>query len=175
MTDPARRESTYLDANASEALRPEAREAVVAALDLPGNPASVHGDGRRARALLEHARERIAACLDADPAGLVFTSGGTESNVLAVRALGTGRRVLAGATEHDAVRAAAPGSTTLPVGDDGTLDLDALESRLAGPGGPALVCVMQPTALVLMSGARPSDGAASGRALAMASTSASRM
>ncbi|MCJ1296559.1 hypothetical protein MMC34_008125 [Xylographa carneopallida] len=146
MSDPRRpesdRPSLYLDANASEALRPEAAEAVVAALQLPGNPASVHGHGRRARALLEESRERIAACLDADPAGLVFTSGGTESNVLAVRVLGAGRRVLVGATEHDAVRRAVDGAETLPVDGNGVVELGALAAALAD-GPPALVCLMQ--------------------------------
>ena len=132
----------YLDANASEPLRPTARDAAVAALDQPGNPASVHGHGRQARRLLEEAREQIARCFGADPAGLVFTSGGTESDALAVGALGQGRRLLIGATEHDAVRAAAPDATMLPVLADGRIDLDALESRLAAAGGPALVCLM---------------------------------
>lgn len=133
----------YFDANASEPLRPEARDALMRALDLVGNPSSVHVAGRRARSVLEEARERIAACLDADPAGLVFTSGGTESDVLALHALGAGRRPLVGATEHDAIRqAAGPGATVLPVARNGTLDLAGLEAALAGPGGPALVCVM---------------------------------
>ncbi len=143
MSDPAGSDRlfTYLDANASEALRPEAAEAAIAALRLPGNPASVHGDGRRARALLERSRERVAACFDADPAGLVFTSGGTESNVLAVRALGEGRRVLVGATEHDAVRRAAEGAEILPVDGNGLVDLPVLAAALAD-GPPALVCLM---------------------------------
>ncbi len=145
MTNPLAAASsprTYLDANASEPLRPEARNAAIAALDQPGNPASVHADGRRARSLLEEAREQIADCFGADPAGLVFTSGGTESDALAIAALGQGRRLLTGATEHDAVRAAAPDAAVLPVLPDGTLDLDGLESALAAPGAPALVCLM---------------------------------
>ncbi len=132
----------YLDANASEPLRPAARAAAIAALDQSGNPASVHAHGRGARLLLEDARERIADCFGADPAGLVFTSGGTESDALAVAALARGRRLLVGATEHDAILAAAPGAIVLPVLTDGTLDLDALESALAAPGAPALVCLM---------------------------------
>ena len=133
--------AVYLDANASEPLRPEARAAVVEALDPIGNPASVHAAGRQARALLETAREAIASCFGADPAGLVFTSGGTESNVLAIHALGVGRTVLFGATEHDAVRQAVPHGTKLPVLPDGTIDLDALDRTLTG-NPPALVCLM---------------------------------
>jgi cysteine desulfurase len=131
----------YLDANASEPLRPEARDAVLDALGLTGNPASIHAQGRAARAALEGARSGIAARLGAAPADLVFCSGGTEANAMAIAALAPGRRVLVGATEHDAVRAAAPGAVTLPVLEDGTLDLDALGDALRG-GAPALVCCM---------------------------------
>jgi cysteine desulfurase len=131
----------YLDANATEPLRPEARAALLEALDLGGNPSSVHAAGRAARALLERARAAIAARAGASPADVVLTSGGTEANALALHALGQGRRILAGATEHAAVRAAAPGAQALPVHGDGTLALEALEAALrAGP--PALVCAM---------------------------------
>jgi cysteine desulfurase len=130
----------YLDANATEPLRPEARAAVLAALDLAGNPSSVHAAGRAARRVLEAARARIAAAFGGSPADLVLTAGGTEANALAVRGLAAGRRVLVGATEHPAVLAAAPGAEVLPVHPDGTLDLDALARALAGP--PALVCLM---------------------------------
>jgi cysteine desulfurase len=134
------RAALYLDANASELLRPEARAAAVAAMDLPGNPSSVHAAGRAARRVLEAARRQVAARFGAEPAGIVFTSGGTEANALAIHGLGAGRRVLAGATEHPAVLAAAPGAERLPVLADGTIDLAALERALDGP--PALVCLM---------------------------------
>ena len=132
---------TYLDANASEPLRPAARAAALAALDVTGNPASVHGDGRAARRVLEAARETIAARFGAAPEDVVFTSGGTEADALAVHGLGQGRRVIIGATEHDAIRAAAPDATVLPVDADGVADLAALE-RLLADGPPALVCLM---------------------------------
>jgi len=131
----------YLDANASEPLRPEARAAALAAMTQAGNPSSIHGPGRAARHALESARARIAHHTGAAPADIVFCSGGTEANALPIAALAPGRRVLMGATEHDAVRAAHPGATMLPVHQDGTLDLDALESALR-QGGPALVCCM---------------------------------
>jgi cysteine desulfurase len=70
----------------------------------------------------------------------VFTSGGTEADALALHALGRDRRLIVGATEHDAVRAAAPGSEVLPVDSDGVADLDALARLLKD--GPALVCLM---------------------------------
>lgn len=138
---PARRPPVYLDANATEPLRPEARAAITAALEVTGNPSSVHGAGRAARRIMEDARESLAARFAVDPADLVFTSGGTEADALAIHALGNGRRVIIGATEHDAVRAAAPGATVLPVDRQGLADLDALASLLAD-GPPALVCLM---------------------------------
>jgi cysteine desulfurase len=133
----------YLDANASEILRPEARAAVIEALEHSGNPASIHGPGRAARRLLETSRTAIAASVGVADGDLVFCSGGTEANVTAIAALAPGRRVLIGATEHDAVRAACPGATILPVHRDGTLDLDGLRDALRADGGSAaLVCCM---------------------------------
>jgi cysteine desulfurase len=131
----------YLDANATEPLRPEARLAVLTALELVGNPSSIHRAGRMARAAMEDAREAIAGRFDARPADTVFTSGGTEADALAIHALGAGRRVIVGATEHDAVRAAAPAAVMLPVDRNGLADLDALAALLA-EAGPALVCLM---------------------------------
>lgn len=131
---------TYLDANATEPLRPEARQALLDALALTGNPSSVHGPGRAARRVLEDARESLAARFGGSPEDLVFTSGGTESNALAIHAASPGRRVLVGATEHDAVRAACPGATIIPVDGDGVVDGDRLAAMLQGT--PALVCLM---------------------------------
>ncbi len=131
---------TYLDANASEPLRPEARAAVIAALDLVGNPASIHAAGRAARRVMEDARTAIARQYGVAPGSLVFTSGGTEANALAIHALRAGRRVIVGATEHEAVRAAAPDAAVLPVDGTGVADLDALARLLTD--GPALVCMM---------------------------------
>lgn len=138
---PAPPAPVYLDANATEPLRPEARLAMAAALDVTGNPSSVHGAGRAARRIMEDCRESLAARFGVRPADLVFTSGGTEADALAVYALGSGRRLIIGATEHDAVRAASPGATELPVDRNGTADLHALASLLAA-GPPALVCLM---------------------------------
>jgi cysteine desulfurase len=133
--------SLYLDANATEPLRPEARAVALAAMELVGNPSSVHADGRAARRVLEEARSRVAARFGGSARDVVFTSGGTEANALAIISLRQGRRVLVGATEHPAVLRAAEGAGMLPVLPDGTLDLAALEAALAS-GGPALVCLM---------------------------------
>src|SRR5580704_2917902 len=75
---------TYLDWNATAPLRPQARAAVVAALDELGNPSSVHREGRTARRLVEQARERVAALVGAEPRNVTFTSGGTEANMMAL-------------------------------------------------------------------------------------------
>jgi cysteine desulfurase len=131
----------YLDANASEPLRPEARAAMLAATEIAGNPASVHSAGRAARRILEDARETLAEQLGGQAADLVFTSGGTEADALAVHALGSGRRLIIGATEHDAVRSAASAASIVPVDVDGLVDLATLAAQLAA-GPPALVCLM---------------------------------
>src|SRR5271170_1940477 len=75
---------TYLDWNATAPLRPEARAAMIAALDEVGNPSSVHREGRAARRLIEQARERVAALVHAEPRNVIFTAGGTEANMLAL-------------------------------------------------------------------------------------------
>ena len=74
----------YLDWNATAPLRPQARAAMVAAMDLVGNPSSVHGEGRAARRLIEQAREKVAAAVGAEPRNVIFTSGATEANTLAL-------------------------------------------------------------------------------------------
>jgi cysteine desulfurase len=95
----------YLDWNAGAPLRPEASAAVLATLDVIGNPSSPHTEGRRVRALVEDAREEVAALVGAKPAEVVFTSGATEANnaVLA----GGWQTVLLAGIEHDSVLAPA--------------------------------------------------------------------
>jgi cysteine desulfurase len=132
----------YLDANATEPLRPEARAAAIAAFDILGNSSSIHGEGRAARRLLEDAREAIAARFGATPRDVIFTSGGTEANALAIHGLSGGGVVMRGATEHAAVIAAAgDAAAVLPVGPDGMVRLEVLADRLAA-GRIALVCLM---------------------------------
>ena len=91
----------YLDHNATTPLRPEAREAMIAAMDLCGNPSSVHAEGRAAKALIERARAQVAAAFGADGADIVFTSGSTEGAALTL----AGANLHGSAIEHDAVRA----------------------------------------------------------------------
>ncbi|MBV8521477.1 MAG: aminotransferase class V-fold PLP-dependent enzyme [Acetobacteraceae bacterium] len=131
----------YLDANASEPLRPDALAAVHSALMQTGNPSSVHQAGRAARRILEEAREQLAFRFSARPGNLVFTSGATEANALAVHGLRASRRLLIGATEHDSIRASGSEAEIIPVDDTGVVALDSLEAML-GSGPPALVCLM---------------------------------
>ena len=133
--------SVYLDHNATTALRPEAAAAMAAAIGNTGNPSSVHRHGRHARRLIEDAREQVAAAVGTAPARVVFTSGGTEANALAVR--GTRRRrILVSAVEHLSVLRAAERAEVIPVDGDGVVRLDALEAMLAAAASPALVSVM---------------------------------
>ena len=92
---------TYLDWNATAPLRPEARAAMAQAMDLVGNPSSVHAEGRAARALLERARAQVAAALGAEGADVIFTSGATEAAALVL----AGRGLACAGVEHAAVRA----------------------------------------------------------------------
>lgn len=131
----------YLDHNATTPVRPEAAAAVADALAHGGNPSSVHRFGRLARRTVEEARERIAALVGADPTGVVFTSGGTEANNLALA--GSGRaRVLTSAVEHASVRDACDHAAEIPVDADGIVRLDILADMLAADARPTLVSVM---------------------------------
>lgn len=91
----------YLDWNATAPLRPEARAAMADALDITGNPSSVHAEGRAAKMLLERSREQLAEALGAAQADIVFTSGATEAAALAL----SGRGLACAGIEHDCVRA----------------------------------------------------------------------
>lgn len=90
----------YLDHNATTPLRAEARAAMLAAMDLPGNPSSVHAEGRAAKAMVERARTQVAGLVGCDPVDVIFTSGATEAAALAAS---LGARVVTSAVEHDAV------------------------------------------------------------------------
>ena len=82
----------YLDHNATMPLRPEAQEAMIEAMDVAGNPSSVHAEGRAAKALVERARAQVAAALGADGAEVIFTSGATEAAALACAGRGLAGR-----------------------------------------------------------------------------------
>ena len=135
------RRETYLDWNATAPLRPEVAAAVAAALARCGNPSSVHRWGRAARHAVERAREAVAVLIGAAPDGVIFVSGGTEANHLAL--LGSGReRILVSAVEHSSVLEAVPRAERIAVDGYGIVDLARLEELLAGDPRPALVSVM---------------------------------
>jgi cysteine desulfurase len=132
----------YLDYNATAPLRPEVRAAMVEALDVFGNPSSVHAEGRAARALIETARAKVAALAGAEPAQVIFTSGGSEANALALAAQGgSAWHCYLSAIEHPSVLAGGrfyrESTTHVPVTADGVIDLEALTRELAKhqPGG----------------------------------------
>ncbi|MET3718269.1 MULTISPECIES: cysteine desulfurase family protein [unclassified Arthrobacter] len=151
--------SVYLDHAATTPLSAEALAALTRELSRTGNPSSLHGSGRRARRSVEDAREAIAAAAGAHPSEVIFTSGGTESDNLAVKGLywsrsgedPARRRILCSAVEHHAVldtvewleRHEGAQVTWLPVDGDGVVDLDVLAAELArDPGSIALVTIM---------------------------------
>jgi cysteine desulfurase len=141
----------YLDWNATTPLRREAREAMAAAWNLDGNPSSVHAEGRQARKLVEDARAAIAGAVGGQARNVVFASGGTEANALALtpglrRASGApANRLLVSAIEHASVlaggRFASDAIGTIGVTRAGVLDLARLRAMLES-GPPALVSVM---------------------------------
>ena len=134
-------QTTYLDHNATTPLRPEAAAVMAEALAMTGNPSSVHRFGRHVRRKIEAAREAIATLAGARPEGVIFTSGGTEANNLALA--GTGRtRILVSAGEHDSVRNAAPGAVPIPLTGEGLVEPSALDARLGESETPALVSIM---------------------------------
>jgi cysteine desulfurase len=147
--DPMARR-VYLDWNATAPLRQQARDAMAAASELYGNPSSVHAEGREARRLVEDARGTIAAATGVDLRDVIFTSGGTEANALALSPglrRGSGlpaERLVVSAIEHASVLAGghyrADQIESLGVTRSGLVDLDHLSELLAA--GPALVSIM---------------------------------
>jgi cysteine desulfurase len=147
----------YLDHAATTPMLPAVRDAWVAQSAQLGNPSSLHTSGRRARRVVEESRESIAALLGVRPSAVVFTSGGTEADNLAVKglywsrrhAVGSGR-VLASAVEHHAVldpvvwlgEEQEAAVTWLPVDSLGRVDLDAVAAALADPDAVGLCTVM---------------------------------
>ncbi|MBS0233026.1 MAG: aminotransferase class V-fold PLP-dependent enzyme [Proteobacteria bacterium] len=136
---------TYLDYNATAPLRPEAKAAMIAALDVVGNPSSVHAEGRRARSIVESARESVARLVGAKPSEIVFTSGASEANTWVLSQ--PWATILTSGIEHESVLAPARASqgelVLLPVGSDGRVNVEEvaalLESRTFT--APAVIAV----------------------------------
>ncbi len=153
----------YLDHAATTPISAPALAALTSELSRSGNPSSLHGSGRRARAVVEQARETLAAAAGAHPSEVIFTSGGTEADNLAVKGLFWSRhdadparkRILVSAIEHPAVqdtvewleRHEHAEAVWLPVDEHGLVRLDALREELDGGHGRgaktvALITVM---------------------------------
>ena len=132
----------YLDWNATAPLRPQAQAAIAAALQVTGNPSSVHAAGRAARHLVEQAREHVAALVNAEPREVVFTSGGTEANTLALSPA-LGETLLVSAIEHPSVFCGGRFASfdVIAATATGLVDMTALERLLAGRARP-LVSLM---------------------------------
>ena len=147
---------TYLDWNATAPLLPAVRDALAQALDLPGNPSSVHREGRAVRAAIEAARRDVAALVGAEASHVIFTSGATEAaNLVLSPIFKMGRAPLSvshlyvSAIEHPAIREGGrfdkADVTQLPVTSDGVIDLAALEVALSAhdkANGMAMVALM---------------------------------
>jgi cysteine desulfurase len=150
---------TYLDHNATSPLRPEARAAMIRAMEKDGNPSSIHAAGRAARAVMETAREQVATLAHARVQDVIFTSGGTEANALALAGAIYGAidrderltRLFVSAIEHDSIVANAAGlservaglrTETIPVNADGAIDTEALRVMLREGKGRTLIAAM---------------------------------
>jgi cysteine desulfurase len=135
----------YLDYNATAPLRAEAKAAMISALDLVGNPSSVHAEGRRARAVVEAARESVARLVGAKPSEIVFTSGASEANAWAMSQ--PWATILTSGIEHDSVlapvRAATCDVITLSTGRDGVVHVEEIAEHVLkrGLAGPAVVAL----------------------------------
>jgi len=137
----------YLDHAASTPARPEVVEAMVPWLaDHPGNPSGAHAVARAARRAVDDARDWVAALVGATAGEVVFTSGGTEADNLAVDGVvrATGGLPVCSAVEHPAVLAPVRevGGVVVPTDAGGRIDLDALAETLADVDGVRLVSVM---------------------------------
>ena len=147
----------YLDHAATTPISAPALAALTSVISRSGNPSSLHGSGRRARATVEAARETIAAAAGAHPTEVIFTSGGTEADNLAVKGLFWSRRaadpartrILVSSVEHAAVvdtvewleKHEGARATWLPVDAEGVLDLAALEKELSDGGASSVALV----------------------------------
>lgn len=133
--------TVYLDYNATAPLCAAAIQAMNDAMMWIGNPSSVHGYGRKSRHVIEQARQDVANCLNVSSQRVVFTSGATEANNMALAHFPG--RVLVSAIEHDSVRLVCPDAMMIPVNEAGIVDLLALENLLAeGYEGATLISVM---------------------------------
>ena len=132
--------SLYLDYNATAPLCREAKQAILEGMELVGNGSSVHQFGRQVRQRIEQARQEIANFFKIASANIIFTSGATEANHLAL--CGFEGRIIVSAVEHDSVDQARPDRLVCPVDAQGIIDLGALEILLKQGKSPTMISVM---------------------------------
>ncbi len=131
----------YLDHNATTPLGMPARDAMARAIEVTGNPSSVHGPGRDARKIVEDARAAVAELAGIAPANVIFTSGGSEANNTILRGIAADA-IITSAVEHASVLDAVPDALRIPVDANGVIRLDTLALALEGAEGRTLVSVM---------------------------------
>ncbi len=138
-------EPIYLDYNATAPIRAEVIALTMEIMATVGNASSVHQAGRQARARIDKARQQVADLVGAPAKNVIFTSGGTEADNLALRGFGP-RHLIVSGIEHGAILAPAllldRDAAIVDVNQQGRVDLDALETALAASDGPALVSLM---------------------------------
>ncbi len=130
----------YLDYNATAPLRDEAKIAMLEALGPPANASSIHHFGQMARYKIEKARQQVADLAGADPDNIIFTSGGTEANAMAL--CRNYPHIITSSIEHTAVLSHLEGGTIIPVDSDGVIDLEALQRACDVAPAGSLVSVM---------------------------------
>ena len=138
-------ELVYLDCNATAPIRAEVIALVCDVMATVGNPSSIHQAGRKARERVDKGRQQVADLVGAEARNVIFTSGGTEADNLALRGFGP-RHLIVSGVEHGAILAPAmllDGTAEIvDVDDQGRLDLTALETALKNSNGPTLVSLM---------------------------------
>ncbi len=133
---------TYLDYNSTTPLLPQAKRAMFDAMDLVGNPSSVHQLGRKCRSLIDSARKQVARALDASPYEITFTASGTEANHLALFSLNiSAKNIYASATEHSSVHKNILSENLLPVDACGQIQLEVLEKTFEHSCPPKIVSI----------------------------------
>lgn len=139
------KELIYLDYNATAPIRLEVIELMSDVMKEGGNPSSVHAYGRKAKARLEGARAAIVAAINCRPQMVIFTSGGTEANNMAVFSCGQ-KRLITSNAEHDSLRSVAESFDSqvdiIPVNENGVIDFDALKLALSENGENTVVSVL---------------------------------
>jgi len=138
-------EPIYLDYNATAPIRPEVIELIVEVMEEGGNPSSVHSIGRKAKSRMEQARSTIASAVNCRPQMIIFTSGGTEANNMAVLTCER-TRLITSNTEHDSIRSAssrfAGEVRQLPVDQDGLINPDELKVLLEEDGKNTVISIL---------------------------------